>query len=371
MAETSENHDPLVAAVQAGDAVTVSRLLDDEPAKLHMRLGPYEHTLLHAAAQGGQGAIVELLLQRGVDPNVLESGDRTTQMHWAAARGDLAMVQRLVDAGGDVVGSGDDHDLGVIGWASCWDGCDDDAHRAVAEFLVSRGARHHIFSAMALGLEDEVRRIVAADPGELNRRRSRNENHQTPLQFAVDKNLPAMAKLLLDLGADPLAVDGTGLSVAAYATSETADAPVMEAIHKLTLAELDSARRGHRSANVALNDLVAALAMNDWDTAEQVLQADAGLVNAGALHIMAKRNAVDAMRWLLSRGANPDALWAHWDSMVAPLHLAILANHPEAVRALIDAGANTSIRDTKHDGDAKGWAEFFGRQDLMAIMHDS
>ena len=65
---------------------------------------------------------------------------------------------------GMIVGAGtDDHELDVIGWATCWDGCDDDAHRGVAEFLVSRGARHHIFSAIAMNLADEVRRLVAAE----------------------------------------------------------------------------------------------------------------------------------------------------------------------------------------------------------------
>jgi len=44
----------------------------------------------------------------------------------------------------------------VIGWATCWDECDDAAHRAVADLLVSRGARHHIFSAIAVNLADDV-----------------------------------------------------------------------------------------------------------------------------------------------------------------------------------------------------------------------
>ena len=102
----------------------------------------------------------------------------------AAAAGHLDVVRRLADAGGDVTGHGDDHELEVIGWATCWDGCDDGAHRAVAEFLIGRGALHHIFSAIAMNLADEVRRIVAHDPAALNRRMSRNEDHQLPLHFS-------------------------------------------------------------------------------------------------------------------------------------------------------------------------------------------
>src|SRR5947209_2251676 len=116
----------------------------------------------------------------------------------------------------------------VIGWASCWDGCNDAAHRAVVDFLVSHGARHHIFSAIGLDLADEVRRIVAEDPSALNRRLSRNENHQAPLHFAVRMKRPAMVALLLELGADPLAVDGSGVHAAVYAMAPDTDRPLME-----------------------------------------------------------------------------------------------------------------------------------------------
>jgi hypothetical protein len=77
---------------------------------------------------------------------------------------------------------------------------------------VSRGARHHIFSALALGLEERVRAIVAEDPSALNRRMSRNEDHRLPLHFAVDRGLADMVELLIELGADPLGVDVNGLS---------------------------------------------------------------------------------------------------------------------------------------------------------------
>src|ERR1043166_811838 len=153
-------------------------------------------TPLHAAASKGQLSEVDLLLKRGLDVNAREQGDNTYAMHWAAAAGALDVVRRLADAGGDVVGHGDDHELEVIGWATCWDGADDDAHRAVADFLVSRGAQHHIFSAIAMRLPDEVRRIVARDASELNRRMSRNENNQLPLHFAVRMNRPDMVELL-------------------------------------------------------------------------------------------------------------------------------------------------------------------------------
>src|SRR6476661_8210962 len=167
----------LVDAARNGDVNGLTVLLDQHPDRLHVRSQPYEWSLLHHAASTGHVAVVDLLLRRGLDVNTREKGDNTCAMHWSAAAGHLDVVRRLADAGGDVVGRGDDHELEVIGWASTWDGCDDSAHRAVADFLVSRGARHHIFSAIAINRADEVRRIVAADPTVFARQMSHNENY--------------------------------------------------------------------------------------------------------------------------------------------------------------------------------------------------
>ena len=42
--------------------------------------------------------------------------------------------------------------------ATCWA-----PHADIASFLIDRGAQHHIFSAVALGLADEVRSIVGLE----------------------------------------------------------------------------------------------------------------------------------------------------------------------------------------------------------------
>jgi ankyrin repeat protein len=270
-----------------------------------------------------------------------------------------------------VIGEGDDHAGGVIGWASCWEGCDDAAHRAVVDFLIDRGARHHIFSAIAMDSADEVRRIVAANPSALNQRQSRNENHRTPLQFAVHMHRAGMVELLLTLGADPLAVDGGGMPVAVYAADPEIDLPVMKRIHELTLGEMESAARGRRPLNVGSLDLVAAAAIRDWNTAAQLATANRQAIDkGGALHLLSKRGDATAVKWLLEHGASPDARWAHWNAEVTPLHLAAAQGHAEVVRLLLDAGANPRIRDSIHDGDAFGWAEFFKKPEIVQLLKD-
>jgi len=348
----------LFDAARNGDIVTLVALLGKHPEKLHVRTTPHGQSLLHLAALAGHLAVVDLLLARGLDVNLRDVGDNSYAMHWAAGAGYLEVVRRLADAGGDVVGHGDDHSLEVIGWATCWDGADDDVHRAVVEFLISRGARHHIFSAIAMNLGAEVRRIVAADPAALTRPMSRNEDFRLPLHFAVQRNRPEMVALLMELGADPAAADGTGFRAAAYATAPETDRSVMEAI-----------RAG------GTRDLFSMLALGDWAAADRLLSENPGVVEPGGasfgvLHLMAKRNNVAAVQWLLEHKVDPNALWAHWDADVTPLHLAVMTDHADVVRVLLDAGADPRIRDSRHDSDALGWAEFFQRTEILRMFRD-
>ena len=342
-------------AAKTGDVRQLRTLLDAHPDKLYARNQPYQHTALHLAAFHGREDAVDFLLERGIDPNTREKGDNTYPMHWAAAAGHLDIVRKLADAGGDVVGDGDDHALQVIGWATAWEGCDDATHRALADFLIKRGARHHIYSAMALNDAAEVRRVVAADPSQLKRPQSHNEDFRLPLHFAVHKKLRDMVRLLVELGADPLATDASGFTAIAYATEPDIDQPLVEAIQR---------QMGPT--------LFTSLALADWQAATRIVAADPTVVNNdGVLHLMAKRGNTAGVKWLLDNGANPDMLWNHWGAMVTPLHLAALSNHSEVARALLDAGADPTIRDSMHDSDGLGWATFFRRQEIVELIERS
>ena len=346
----------LFDAALNGDVARLGALLDEYPDKRDARNEPYEWTLLHVAAHNGHLDAVDLLLTRGLDVNSRETGDNTSAMHWAAAAGHVDIVKRLADAGGDVVGQGDDHELEVIGWATCWDGCDDAAHRAVVDELLTRGARHHIFSAIAMNLADEVRGIVAADPAAVGQRMSVNENRQLPLHFAARKNRPDMVALLFELGADPAATDGYGAPAAVYAATPEVDRRVL-------------AMLGGKGPA----DLFIALALDDQTTAARLLRENPGIIkvggaSAGTLHLLAKRGNVRAVRWLLDRNADPSAVWSHWDADVTPLHLAALHGHAEVVRLLLQVGADPGIRDSKHDGNAMDWAEHAERAEIVDVL---
>jgi ankyrin repeat protein/uncharacterized glyoxalase superfamily protein PhnB len=213
-------------ACGSGDAGAARRLLATDPNLVRAANPGAPHggwTGLHSAARGGSVETVRLLLERGADPNAREAGDNTTPLHWAAAHEHLDLVRALLDAGADVHGVGDVHELDVIGWATFYHAPNAEPaplsprRRELVALLVGRGARHHIFSAISVGDLDLIRQVVADNPAALARRMSRFEHGLTPLHFAMTRRRYDILDLLIELGADLEAVDGSGQTALAVA----------------------------------------------------------------------------------------------------------------------------------------------------------
>jgi len=296
-----------------------------------------------------------LLLQRGADVRIRDFPDNAYPLHLAAAVADLDMVKLLVEAGSDVDGKGDDYEVGVLGWATCFRRVRED----VAEYLLRRDARLDLWSAIALDRADDVRNLITRDPSLLDVRMTRNQHRRTPLHHAAAKNRPGMVRLLLDLGADPRATDATGATPLTTAVLEHADPTVVAMLEQ---------------AGATL-DFIAAVNLERYDLAEAMLREHPTRIGPDgrdtiALHLAVSKKNVDAVRWLIAHGVDIDAKRRMWDCNHTALHMTTENGAIDIARMLLDAGADPDIRDDKYDATALGWADFFGRDDFAALIRE-
>lgn len=145
-----------------------------------------------------------------------ESRHDATALHVAAAANNVEMACLLLDAGADPNDTGDDEHIGVIGWATFFAQPGDDRGEVVS-LLVDRGARHHIFSAIALGALDVIRALVEQYPDTLDARLSRRHHGQTALHFAIARGRADILDLLIELDADLDAPDHNGQTAMEFA----------------------------------------------------------------------------------------------------------------------------------------------------------
>jgi uncharacterized glyoxalase superfamily protein PhnB len=339
------------AACARGDVEALRRLLADDPGLVHAKGPDWRHYIggpgLHAAAEHGHAGAVRLLLDHGADPNARDPGDNASALHFAAGCGHFETVRALLDAGADVHGAGDLHEAEVIGWATAL-GSPADVRWEVLPLLLERGARHHIFSAIAVGDPDLVRKLVEQDPRALDRRMSRFEHGQTPLHFAIRRNRYDILDLLIELGADLEAEDQNGQTALA-ASMLRGDREAMSRLHTAGAKPPQPVgspdfRTGIAEAAGSVKKLVPMIhvpdvaATLDWYTSigfqeigryEDGSQVNWGMLSFGDAELMLALHD--------EPGQHGVSLWFYTD-MIEPLYRLLKARQIEAMQAVL-AGA--------------------------------
>jgi len=167
----------------------------------HFALAPGTREIIDAA-HAGDIARVEAELER--DPNLARVSNETgdTALHHAAHNGHLDLVQTLLAAGAnpDAV-RGDGYRPIHLALMPSWVmGAPDVQRMAVASVLLEKGARNSMFIA---ALRHDLQFIRAALRRDSSLANEEDTNHHRPLSAAARLNDVALARLLLDHGADP------------------------------------------------------------------------------------------------------------------------------------------------------------------------
>jgi ankyrin repeat protein len=353
----------LHAACAAADARAVAAILDRDPGALNApqpRQGG--EPIVYACAShihkqsrklaAGSLRVVELLLDRGADPNAFTlvnaeqpAGDKLSALYRASVANNAPVVKLLLERGARV----DDGE-------SVYHAAELD-HRECLELLLAHGAE---ISARQQPWDNTVLYFVVSANGSVDGARWLLEHgadpnvpstklDETPLQRAAAQGGAAMVELLLAHGADANVVRGDGRSSYALA---------IRSGNAETVRLLEAA--GARTSGLTPEDrFLGACRRADETAARDLLAAEPGLVAAlspedrAAFHDSAGEGRADAVRVMASLGF---ALGSEHPYGGTALHWAAWQGHEEVVRLLVQLGAPINARDRTHGSSPVAWA---------------
>ncbi len=327
----------LPAAILAGRAADVARLLADERAGADPAPGDAGHDLLTplvAAATVGNAKLAETILQHGASPT-WKGQDGWTALTTAARYGHAEVASLLLARGADANAKGV-FDFGPLHLAA-----EDGALDAV-EALLRGGARVD----------------------------QQTVTTWTPLLLAAKNGHRDVVASLLDHGADIHAEQrevGTSLALAARAGD---DALIMLLLDHGAPVDHGVGKTGRQFTERPDSALVAA-AQNGRVSAINLLLDHGASIDAarpgGMFPLLAAARAgyVDAVRALLARGANIDLKLAGGGETA--LMVAASWGKADVVNALLDAGAAPMLK-SANGRTAKTYAERAAHPEIVAVL---
>jgi ankyrin repeat protein len=325
----------LIKAASSGDLAAVAKVLDEHPEAVNVL--------------GGDNREMSQFKTTALQ------GDNATALHFAAERGSLPIVKLLIERGADVNGFGDLHGWDVIGWATLHD----NVHADVADYLLENGAQHNIFTAVALGDVEAIRKLAAVSRDVMDKPMAIWEARRRPLHLAVRTKQREAIKVLLDLGAE---IDGTDL----------------EGLTPLDCAALEGDKQSvdillGRNARIGLP---AAFALRRKDFVEAYLTENPDVLKPGQrwevlIELASGAGSGEVIEELIAHGAS---VHLRIDSPsfgtkgFTPLHSAAWSGNLEAIRVLVKHGADLEARDGTYKATPAEWADYAGRTEAGELL---
>ncbi|NKB72119.1 MAG: hypothetical protein GKR89_34000 [Candidatus Latescibacteria bacterium] len=337
-------------AVEAGDAETVTVLLEKNPGLVHVRLESdvaEGDTLLIRAVPNqrpptpDQLQVAQQLIAAGADIDATGgSGDSagSTALAKAAWLGWLEMVQLLLDLGADP-----DRE-NAIDQGRAIDTAAGHGHRQIVALLIAAGASYGLQHTIEAGLLKETRQLLDADPELVNE--PLPDGHM-PLTLAAGKQ--GIFNLLLRRGADIHRRDPRGNTPLLAARAIDNQRAIQLLLERGVSEDIFSAMAACNS------DKVAALLQADPRVAHPV--GDGPVPLLWAVHSGSSR----IVELLLQQKVEVNIYRRDWLAST-PLQAAISYQHDDIVRQLLDYGA---------DPDPDGLEDFWNLPLISALRWGS
>ncbi|HAE43142.1 MAG TPA: hypothetical protein DCG34_09545 [Clostridiales bacterium] len=305
----------------------------DETGKMRTKMtgvpengaAPGQTALLLATSKGNSNA-VEKLISFGADVNIYDV-KKVTPLHYASNLGDVRLVQLLLAAGGDPNASTAGGQTPVM--LAMTHGKAD-----VIEVLIEKGGELPIGEGIGIHLLDATSRaenlstLLKSGNVEVN---ATDKEGTTLLMKSLESNKFKNAKELILQGANVEIVSKKGFWALAYAARK----------NQVELIEMILERYGDETLRQSHLDR--------------------------ALDLAADQGAIDAIKFLLKKGAEVNPV-LNGESMMTPLMGASGSGSLEAVKLLVEAGANLNV--TKYHGKtAKTFAKENEHKEIVAYFN--
>ncbi len=330
----------ILRAVEDGDEDRVREMLEREPGLVHVRVqSDYEggDTLLHRAdhqrADDGNDPhdphlrVAQLLIDYGADVDAVGGRGNTvgaTPLDAASWAGNVGMVRLLLANGADPEKGGPDGvDYNPVSTAVSHGRVD------VFRLLAAAGARYGIQHTIRMGLLEETRALLDADPSLLHRTRRadpRWPEGELPLVLAAGN--PEIFRLLLERGADVRAKDARGYTPLMAARAVGSDWAVRDLL-----------------ARGAPDDIFGAIIDKDAARLAALLRDDPSAAapdgpGPAPLTWAARYGDRETIRLLLEHGANPNVRQDGEHSTNTPLKIAVTYQGDDVIPLLLEHGAD-------------------------------
>ncbi|MDR2377207.1 MAG: ankyrin repeat domain-containing protein [Puniceicoccales bacterium] len=324
-------------AAQSGHILMVKLLLEKMPFHGINAKKAGQGTPLHAAAEGGNAEIAELLLNRGASVNAVDCHS-WTPLHRAIVEGHSEIVRLLLARGADPTIPERESALHYAVWKG-----NTEIVRLLLENLKKTGKLAHIQAPNSAGRSPLYKAAEGSHAGiaklllEYGAHVDERCGSWTVLHCAAEKGCCEMVEMLLDRGADLNAVDGscreTPLSVAARSSCTEVIRLLLARHADVRIANNEGNTPLHHAAQGGASEIVPMLLRRE----DIGVDARNGRQET-PLHLAAGWLQVENVRALLEKGANPNAT-NNWDE--TPLHYVVW---PEVCSSCVSISAENVER---------------------------